>query len=195
MIHAYPARMPYVEKYLLPSLLQQGIDRADIDIYVDWNSEGNLKSTIKSFEQLLPVGRTWHLQDDVVISKNFKKLTAEFKRDQGNICCGFASVYDEAEPGIVKPENMWYSFPCICIPNVIANDFGKWIEEKADDNYSDGKFFVHISNNMFDDFLHSKRFLNLQYYDIFQHAQKILSIRCHFPVEGRFGSAPWHCAT
>ena len=43
MIHCCPKRMWYVEEYLIPSMLRQGIDRDSIIIWND-NKGGEIKS-------------------------------------------------------------------------------------------------------------------------------------------------------
>lgn len=139
-------------------MLQQGIKFNDIDIYSDAAGEGCLKSTLKSFKALPYDGYTWHIQDDVIISASFKEKTEYIQNYEGNIVvCGFASVYDKDASGVSTPEGMWYSFPCIGIPNIYAYEFVRWIEENDDE--SD---LVYISNNMFDDYLF-KRFMQQEH--------------------------------
>lgn len=148
MIHTCPARLWYVEEHLLPSLLQQGIMQDDITIYNDIEHDGNLMSTLKSFKSLQAQGKTWHLQDDVVISKAFASVTQYFSPAY-NVVSGFCSIYDNEIVGGVKPKDMWYSFPCIRIDNRLAHEFIGWVKHEDDMN----RHFVQISNNMFDDAL------------------------------------------
>jgi len=127
LIHTYPGRLHYVEAYLKPSMIAQGIAEEDIQIYNDANGEGNLEAWLKSCEQLDPeIDGTWHLQDDVLICKDFKERTEEF--DVG-LVCGFGSkLYDDIGKAGYKPvESIWWSFPCIRIPNKIAIDAARWI--------------------------------------------------------------------
>lgn len=126
MIHAVPKRMWYVEDYLIPSMLEQGINRDDIKIHNDVNHEGNLKSCLKAFLEVDDdADGTWHMQDDVIICHDFKEKTEQY--DSG-IVCAFKSRYDGASPaGQVSVEQMWFSFPCIRIPNHIAKECSKWI--------------------------------------------------------------------
>lgn len=125
LIHAVPKRMWYVEKYLIPSMKEQGCK--DIDVYVDEKQEGNLQSYINAY-LTLPDDKagTWHLEDDVVICKDFRRRTEFY---DGGIVCGFSSkMYDEDKPaGIVNVEQKWFSFPCIRIPNKIARECAEWI--------------------------------------------------------------------
>ena len=159
LIHAVPTRLHYVEGYLIPSMLQQGIPLSHIDVYVDSYHEGNLKSTLKSFSQLPDKGETCHLQDDVILARDFKKHIEEYHDlvevgpEPIAMCC-FESIYDKGETKDkewVKPKDMWYSFQCIVIPNKIAHEFVDWVQQKEDDE--DGKYWLQITNNMFDDYL------------------------------------------
>lgn len=127
LIHTCNQRLWYVEEYLIPSMIEQGISENDITMYLDKNADGCLKSFVESAKRLPEDGGTWHLQDDVIICKDFKKRTEEL--DDG-IICGFTCNYDKVpKPGwnIVK-ENMWWSFPCIRIPNDIIHKFHEWVD-------------------------------------------------------------------
>ena len=129
LIHAYPKRMWYVENYLIPSMLAQGINPEDIQVYNDEKGEGNLRACLNAFASVPEdQGGTWHLQDDICISKDFKIRTEWY--DHG-LVCGFSSLlYDgdiEEKKGAVKRENMWFSFPCIRIPNQWARECADWV--------------------------------------------------------------------
>lgn len=151
LIHACNQRMWYVNNYLLPSMYQQGIDKNDITVWNDAESKGTLKSCIESFEAISNnPGGTWHLQDDVLISSLFKEITEA--EDRG-IRCGFCSRYDkDATTGIVYGAKMWYSFPCIRIPNTLAEQFTKWLERNkmrlegfiSANKYADNLFHMFI---------------------------------------------------
>lgn len=125
LIHAIPQRMWYVNEYLIPSMESQGIRRSDIDIVCDTEKKGCLEMFMRSCQKLPKKGYTWHLQDDVIISSRFREETE--KRRSG-IVCGLSTVYDhDNPPGIVTdPTKMWYSFPCIRIPNDIAHECASW---------------------------------------------------------------------
>lgn len=147
LIHACNDRMWYVNEYLIPSMLQQGIADANIEIWQDKENAGNLISTINSFAYIANnSGGTWHLQDDIIISKRFKEATEEM--DSG-IKLGFCNTYSkENPPGYVNVINMWYSFPCIRLPNSYAGDFVKWFEinkykysDLLEANKGDDEFF------------------------------------------------------
>ena len=125
MIHAVPKRMWYVEEYLIPSMLAQGINRTDIRIHNDVNHEGNLRACMNAFNEVDEEAEgTWHLQDDVIISHDFKAMTEKY--DDG-IVCGFKSMYDgDLHSGKVRVYDMWFSFLCIRIPNKIARECSDW---------------------------------------------------------------------
>lgn len=149
MIHTCSSRYWYVEKYLIPSMLEQGIEKKKIIIHLDDQGDGNLRSTLKSFDSLPRAGDTWHLQDDVILCSQFKART---ERIWERMACGFCSPYDKhAAAGPVAPDKMWYSFPCIKIPNKYAHEFVSWIANNDDENDC-----IFIGNNMFDDSLFKK---------------------------------------
>ena len=93
LIHTMPKRMWYVCGYLIPSMVSQGIDRDDIKIFNDVHHLGCLHACMRVFSELPDEGQTWHLQDDVIISKDFKQVT---ETSFETIACGFASdLYDK----------------------------------------------------------------------------------------------------
>ena len=127
MIHACPQRMWYVDEHLIPSMRVQGIPDSEIEVWNDTEQRGNLFSCMESFKACGErEGGTWHLQDDVIISRDFAKRTAEL--DDG-IVCGFACQNfgpSMQEQGIVPACFMWYSFQCIRIPNDLAGECAEW---------------------------------------------------------------------
>lgn len=131
MIHTYPKRLWYVSQYIIPSMLNQGIRQEDITVYNDENGDGNLLACMKAFMSV-PEDDSgmWHLQDDVLICEDFKERTEWY--DDG-LVCGFSSLlYDgdiNYKKGAVHRKDMWFSFPCIRIPNQIARECGKWVTE------------------------------------------------------------------
>lgn len=127
MIHASPPRMWYVTEYLVPSMVEQGIPPDDIEIWNDTNGIGNLKSCLESFRACgKRSGGTWHLQDDVIICRDFAERTRQYEGEE--IVCGYACKNFECltQKGRVPGIFMWYSFPCTFIPNWIAGDFVRW---------------------------------------------------------------------
>lgn len=153
MIHATPKRLWYVDRYLVPEMIKNGIDKNNIIVYNDDKERGNLGAFLDSLKK--SDCDLWHLQDDVIISSDFKEQTE--KHDSG-IVCGFCSAYSENCPdGFVLPENMWYSFPCIRIPYIIAMEFIDWIAHGRNGTYKNW-----ISANKYDDSLFMA-FLKEQY--------------------------------
>lgn len=126
MIHTMPKRLWYVEQYLIPSMIAQGINEDDIKVWNDSKGEGNLKACMNAFLSLPNDAEgTWHLQDDIIISHNFKATTEAV--DFG-IVCGFKSKYDKTnEYGAVPFICSWFSFLCIRIPNQLARQCAIWV--------------------------------------------------------------------
>lgn len=133
MIHACENRLWYVRDFLLPSMIDQGINPDNILVYRDKNEIGNLRAWVDSCNRLSVQSRSkmiknvWHLQDDVVISKDFKTITEQYENNE--IVCGFTCGYDkEPQAGTFKLEEhkMWYSFPCINISTVLTTSFANW---------------------------------------------------------------------
>lgn len=132
MIHASPQRMWYVDDYLIPSMKDQGIPEDEITVWNDTEGKGNLFSCMESFKACgEQEGGTWHLQDDVIISRDFAEKTRE--HDNG-IVCGFGCNNfgpSMQEKGEVPAIFIWYSFQCIRIPNDIAKEFTEWFWNDA----------------------------------------------------------------
>lgn len=137
LIHTFPKRLWYVEKYLIPSMIEQGIKKKDIYIYNDENGFGNLFAFLDSIRfiinNLSKEKGLWHLQDDVIISKDFKERTESInKLNIDNIVVnGFVNKWyaNLEKSGRVNVKDYWYSFPCIYIPNRYLEDFINWIEK------------------------------------------------------------------
>lgn len=149
-IHAVPSRLWYINQFLIPSMLKQGITVNELEMYMDNNGDGNLVSCLNSFS-MVPNddGGMWHLQDDIMISHNFSEITHDVPKD--TVMCGMCMDIDEEQEkpdGKVNAENMWYSFQCIYIPNRIALHFVHWFNTVA---INDEKYTLWISKNKYDD--------------------------------------------
>lgn len=134
MIHTYPKRKWYVDNYLIPSLKNQKIKSSDIYIFIDENKRGNLQAFLDSldwiYNNLSEEKGLWHLQDDVIVSKNFKKETekASDKIINGFVCKSYnPSKLEKTGKQIMK--NHWLSFPCIYIPNKYIYPFLSYMNE------------------------------------------------------------------
>lgn len=127
LIHACTDRLWYVQDYLIPSMKAQGICDHNIAIYLDENNEGCLESCMKAFLSV-PIDNegTWHLQDDVIVCSDFKERTEELGSER--IVCGFCYENDDRKKfvGKVSIKHLWYSFPCVKIPNKIARGCADW---------------------------------------------------------------------
>ena len=150
IIHACPERLWYVEEYLVPSMKEQGIE--DVTVYCDNQHIGCLDYCMEIF-MLMPLdGGAWHLQDDVIISRDFRQRTEELTADieQDEIICGYSYFEDEnaGNTGLVNVENMWWSFPCIYIPNRYARKCAKWYFTEAKDAF---KYRKWVKHKKFDD--------------------------------------------
>lgn len=151
MIHTCLQREWYVNDYLIPSMLDQGIKNENIIVYVDRQKRGCLKSSIDSFTQAskMSVDGIWHLQDDVIICKDFAKRTKELSSDY--TVCGFASYYDREkkwEPGDSNGLKMWFSFPCIYIPTKIIKSYVEWFNQWV---WHDPQYRMWVNKNKYDD--------------------------------------------
>lgn len=149
LIHTYPKRLWYVKDYLIPSMVEQGIKLADINIYNDGKGEGNLRACLNAFASVKNDDKgTWHLQDDVLISRDFKERTEWY--DHG-LVCGFSSLfYDgdiEEKKGAVSRDNMWFSFPCIRIPNKWARECAEWVSKYIIGNPVYERFWKNGTND------------------------------------------------
>lgn len=132
MIHSVPKRRWYVDNYLIPSMKEQGIKDEDIYLYEDVYMIGNLPSFLESLkwinENLSNERGLWHLQDDIIISRDFKEVTEIEGKEwvvNGFVNKNYANIEKD---GLVKPKDYWYSFPCVYIPNKYIDDFLNWIE-------------------------------------------------------------------
>lgn len=133
MIHTYPGRKWYVDDYLVPSMVKQGVPITDIKIWNDSKGKGNLFSCMDSFADCGKYpGSTWHLQDDVLICRDFYKRTVD--TNESSIVCGFCGKEVGPNPekvGSVANYEMWWSFQCIHIPNNYAGECSDWFYTEA----------------------------------------------------------------
>lgn len=152
MIHSTPSRQWYVDDFLIPSMLQQGIKEKEIDVRCDTEGKGNLTACMSSF---LYCGQntadgTWHLQDDVIISRNFAELTQKY--NSGVVCAAVVKDWgpDYTKIGIQPAQNHWYSFQCIRIPDSLAGECAVWFFTDASKR-QDYKFQSRIRRKKHDD--------------------------------------------
>lgn len=170
MIHTCMQREWYVREFLLPSMYAQGIDSSKIYVFGDNLNIGALENCMRSFEW---IDRTqsknnhiWHLQDDVILCSDFAKRTKILDETEDCILCGFSSRYDNHEKDkeeYVTPMYMWYSFPCIRIPNNIAGECARWFYSTVKSN---SDFDYILSTQKHDDLLFRSYFLQSKYPNI-----------------------------
>lgn len=134
MIHACPAREWYVEDFLIPSMTAQGIPREDIEVWMDRDGDGCLFSCMKCFHEIgKREGDTWHLQDDVLICRDFTKRCEEMEEFKGLVsgfgCQEFGPTMSVT--GECPPIFAWFSFQCTRIPNWLAGECADWFFNDA----------------------------------------------------------------
>jgi hypothetical protein len=145
-----------VDKYLLPSLLKQGIKEKDIYVYQDKTNSGNLKSWVVSchlaYDMWGAHENVWHLQDDVLICSDFKERTERLEENTDKIICGFTCKYDDGRnPGEAEAKNhMWYSFPCIRIHTSVTKSFADWVDIYV---WRDNQFHYYVKKKKGDDYI------------------------------------------
>lgn len=157
MIHSCNDRQWYVDEFLVPELLNQGIQPADIFIYQDKDCDGNLKSFYKSckavYDKWGADEKVCHLQDDVYPASYFREEAEYYAGlDKYILICGFTTFYPEIkEPGEgVLCTNLWFSFPCIIYSNKLAIEFYEWCNEYL---WGKNMFKTWITRNKGDDYI------------------------------------------
>lgn len=168
VIHACPDRMDYVNNYLVPSMQEQGIKEEQIDIRCDKYGRGNLDQCMQIFSVMVGDGGAWHLQDDVLICRDFRERTEAVGEDI--VVCGFVWGRDENinNVGYVNPGNMWWSFPCIYIPNHLALECSQWFYTRG---RHDPKYTSWLASKRYDD-LFFREFLK-----VYHTEEKVLNMK------------------
>ncbi len=131
LIHACPRRMWYVEEFLLPSLLAQGADPSEVEVWNDSEGLGNLRSCVASFAARTGDGGTWHIQDDVLLCRDFVQRCREL--DDGVVygfCCR-QFTDDPDQSGLIHLPDAWHSFQCVRIPDAWAREYAEWVDTDA----------------------------------------------------------------
>ena len=124
IIHSCDKRLWYVNKILVPTLREQGIEP---EIHNDDEHHGCLWSYMESFRKLKRTSAgTWHLQDDIYPCRDFAKIAKE--HDEGIVYGFWHQLFEEKDlqPGLVPVSQAGYSFPCLRIPDDLAVDFTDW---------------------------------------------------------------------
>ena len=146
LIHAIPKRLWYVNEFLIPSLREQGIEPM---VYCDYDGKGNLAACLDSFEQTH--GDCWHLQDDVLIARDFAERASKIT----GVANGFCHTRSGDKPGCVGKvyvPDLWNGFPCVRIPDTYHQEFVEWVRNAPHDSWQD----IMIRRNRGDDFMFHK---------------------------------------
>jgi len=126
LIHACPQRMWYVEGFLATELERQGAD--EVEIWNDAERKGNLRACMEAFASRTGENGTWHIQDDVLLCRDFVERCRE--HDEGVVygfCCE-QFTDDPAKVGRVPVKDAWHSFQCVRIPDAWARECAAWLE-------------------------------------------------------------------
>lgn len=118
LIHTCPKRKWYVDEFLVPSMIAQGIDENDIFIFNDDVGYGNLMAMIKSltyYGQFFDDDEeVWHLQDDVLLSSFFYEKCKKYSGDE--VIFGYCGNCEPEKAKYKRPkckDQMWWSQPCM----------------------------------------------------------------------------------
>ena len=146
LIHACPKRMWYVEGFLLPELERQGAD--EVEIWNDTKGVGNLRSCMASFAARTGNGGTWHIQDDVLLCRDFVRRCCE--HDEGVVYgfCNEAFTDDPLQTGQVNVEDAWHSFQCVRIPDAYARECAAWLDGPG---RTSGMYQIWVNSGKMDD--------------------------------------------
>ena len=146
MIHASPRRMWYVEGFLVPELERQGAD--EIRVFCDTEKLGNLRACMAAFASCEGDGGTWHIQDDVLLCRDFVERCRA--HDEGVVygfCCE-QFTDDPQQTGRVSVEDAWHSFQCLRIPDSYARECAAWLDGPG---RTSGLYPVWIRSGKMDD--------------------------------------------
>ena len=146
LIRGTSKRLWYIDKYLMPALLESGVPQEKIHLFVDDKRRGALGSYFALADVLPRIDSNcvWHLQDDVYPVSNFAKACEELESIcPDGIIAGFwprnQRHIPEGQHGHItgfglKPNREWqlWAFQCIRIPTVVALDSIKWIRDKGE---------------------------------------------------------------
>ena len=133
MIHACQQRMWYVDGFLVPELQRQHAEV--IEVWLDSKREGNLKACMDSFQTREGPGATWHIQDDVLLCRDFVERCNKIDRlYPDTVAYGFCCEQftdDPQQVGCLSVEDAWHSFQCVRIPDDYAKGCAEWLAHGA----------------------------------------------------------------
>lgn len=166
MIHSCEKRRWYIEDFLVPSMMEQGISRDRIFVCNDDNGSGNLRMFIKSMrisaELFGEEEDIWHLQDDIMLSNDFAEIAENAPK---HMVCSGACMCEKTNwkyVGTQTVEHKWLSFQAIQIPNSYALEFIDWwesevlaknqlAEKRKENKYDDFFFWTFMSRRHHND--------------------------------------------
>ena len=137
-------------------MTEQGIDRDRIEVWMDRKREGNLLSCMNCFAEYGKRGTgRWHLQDDVVISRDFREKTEKY--DEGIVSGFMRHEWQGLTPqaGRVPAVYHWNSFQCVRIPDKYIKECAEWFFTDAAfrDTYKETVESGKCDDSMWYDFL------------------------------------------
>ena len=140
-------------------MIEQGIPPDNIEVWMDRNHAGNLLSCMKCFQEYGKHGSgRWHMQDDVVISSDFKEKTEQY--DEGVVTGFMRNEWQSLFPkeGRVPAVYMWNSFQCIRIPDKIVGECAEWFFTDAmyRDQYKEAVEINKMDDTLWYDFFVEK---------------------------------------
>ena len=146
LIHACPKRMWYVEGFLVPELECQGAD--EVEVWNDTEGKGNLRACMEAFAARSGDGGTWHIQDDVLLCRDFVERCRQ--HDEGMVYgfCNEAFTDDPMQTGRVNMEDAWHSFQCVRIPDAYARECAAWLDGTG---RTSGMYPIWIQSGKMDD--------------------------------------------
>ena len=141
-------------------MVEQGISRDHIEVWMDRQQDGCLFSCMKCFAEYgKRGGGRWHLQDDVVVSKRFRELTEA--HDEGVVAGFFREEWQSVTPqaGNVPAVYLWNSFQCIRIPDEVIRECAEWFFTDAlyQDIYREAVETNKMDDSLFYDFFANYR--------------------------------------
>lgn len=194
LIHAYPKRMWYVEGFLVPELQRQGAD--SIEIWNDAEGLGNLRACMASFASRQGDGGTWHIQDDVLLCRDFVERC---RQHNDGVVYGFCCEQFQDDPqqvGRLSVEDSWHSFQCVRIPDPYARDCAAWLEGAGR-----GHSFYHLwidsgkmDDNVFREYMlteHSRETVENLRPCLVEHVDYIIGGSILSPWRGYWARAHW----
>ena len=137
-------------------MLEQGIEKDQIEVWMDSNRDGCLFSCMKCFAEYGKRGSgRWHMQDDVVISRDFREKTEKY--NEGIVSGFYRREWQSFTPqeGRVPAVYHWNSFQCVRIPDKYIAECAEWFFTDAAyrDTYRETVESKKCDDSMWYDFL------------------------------------------